>query len=485
VASTSLADRLNQPQSIVAPKGQKLQCTVASNLFSTNLTYANAIVQNLFTLDTINAVSPAHRNSIPKGQTKEMNMKKIPITGTIFSTLLLALLSAMAQAEETWADDLAGMVTNGKVNFDFRYRYEFVDQEGFDENAGASTLRSRLSYTSATLNGVSFMAEVDNVSSIGAEQYNSTVNGNTEYPVVADPTGTDINQAYLKYAGETAAGIYGRQRILISNQRFVGGVGWRQNEQTFDGFRVTWKQPETFKLDYSYVYNVNRLFGPDEGANPADLHGQNHFLYGDWNITDKHKIAGFAYFLDFDPESDYPSGKTVDNSSNTYGVEYYGDLDLLKLHAAWATQSDAGNSTLDYDADYYLIDISGKAASVTLGAGYEVLGAGDGVGFKTPLATLHKFQGWADKFLSTPGDGVKDAYISIAGTVGPVKLKAVYHDFSAEEGSASFGQELDLVGTWPVNKRFSTQLKFADFSTDNAARFDDTTKAWLTLQLKI
>ena len=194
---------------------------------------------------------------------------------------------------------------------------------------------------------------------------------------------------------------------------------------------------------------------------------------------------GFAYLLDFDPESDYPSAKTVDNSNDTYGIEYNGDLDLLKLHAAWATQSDAGNSTLNYNADYYVIDVSGKAAAVTLGAGYEVLGAGDGVGFKTPLATLHKFQGWADKFLSTPGDGVKDAYVSIAGTVGPVKLKAVYHDFNAEEGSASFGQEIDLSGTWAVNKRFSTQLKFTDFSTDNAARFDDTTKAWLTLHLKI
>ena len=122
---------------------------------------------------------------------------------------------------------------------------------------------------------------------------------------------------------------------------------------------------------------------------------------------------------------------------------------------------------------------------LTLGAGYEVLGAGDGVGFKTPLATLHKFQGWADKFLSTPGDGVKDAYVSIAGVAGPIKLQAIYHDFSAEEGSASFGKEIDLSAGWAINKRFTTGLKFAGFSSDNKARFDDTTKAWLTLQLKI
>ena len=412
-------------------------------------------------------------------------MKMTNIAGAACFSILAVLLGANAQAESSWTDELADMVSNGKVNFDFRYRYEFVDQDGLEENARASTLRSRLTYTSASLRGISFLTEFDNVTSIGSERYNSTENGNIQYPVVADPTGTEVNQAYLKYSGDSAGGIYGRQRILQSNQRFVGGVGWRQNEQTYDGARVTWKQADAFKLDYSYVYNVNRIFGPDDGANPANLHGENHFLYGDWNITNKHKIAGFAYFLDFDNQSGYPSGKNADNSSDTYGVEYNGDLDLLKLHAAWATQSDAGSSTLDYDANYYVIDVSGKAAFLTLGAGYEVLGAGDGVGFKTPLATLHKFQGWADKFLATPEDGIEDIFVSVAGVVGPVKLQAVYHDFSAEESNANFGKELDLAGTWAVSKRFSTQLKFANFSTDNKARYADTTKAWLTLQLKL
>jgi len=412
-------------------------------------------------------------------------MEKARITVTIFCTLLLALISSTTTAEETWAEDLAGMVSKGELNFDFRYRYEFVEQDGFDENAGASTLRSRLSFTSAPLHGVSFMTEFDNVSSIGSENYNSTVNGHTEYPVVADPTGTDINQAYLKYTSNNAAGIYGRQRILHSNQRFVGGVAWRQNEQTYDGLRAYWKQPDAFNLDYSYVYNVNRIFGPDDGANPADLHGDNHFLYGAWNPAKQHTIAGYAYLLDFDTQSGYPTSKNADNSSNTYGIEYNGDLNVLQVHAALATQADAGNSTLNYDANYYVIDVKGKVAMLTLGAGYEVLGAGDGVGFKTPLATLYKFQGWADKFLSTPGDGVKDAYVSIAGVAGPIKLQAIYHDFSAEEGSASFGREIDLSAGWAINKRFTTELKFAGFSSDNKARFDDTTKAWLTLQLKI
>ncbi len=412
-------------------------------------------------------------------------MNKTKLAAMTCSIALTGFLNTNVQADVSWTDDFTSMVTKGKFNFDFRYRYEFVKQDGFENNARASTLRSRLSYTSAPLRGVSFMAEFDNVSSIGSESYNSTVNGNTEYPVVADPTGTDINQAYLKYAGENALGIYGRQRILHSNQRFIGGVAWRQNEQTFDGFRASWNQPGEFTLDYSYIYNVNRLFGPDEGSNPANFHGSNHFVYADWSPGKQHKIAGFSYFLDFDTQSGYPASANVDNSSNTFGIEYNGDLDMLKLHASWATQSDAGNSTLDYSADYYVIDVSGQAATLTLSAAYEVLGAGDGVGFKTPLATLHKFQGWADKFLSTPADGIKDANVSVSGMLGPVELKAIYHDFSAEQGGASFGQELDLVGTWAVNKRFSIEFTFADFSTDDKVRFDDTSKGWLTLQLKL
>src|SRR3546814_12023345 len=45
----------------------------------------------------------------------------------------------------------------------------------------------------------------------------------------------------------------------------------------------------------------------------------------------------------------------------------------------------------------------------SLNGNYEVLGSDAGVfAFQTPLATLHKFQGWADLFLTTPSAGVRD-----------------------------------------------------------------------------
>ncbi|MBT4520421.1 MAG: alginate export family protein [Halieaceae bacterium] len=414
-----------------------------------------------------------------------MNKKQSQFSLLAISAAVAMAIAPYSQGADSVTESLASMVTNGKTSFNFRYRYEGVDQKGYDEDAGASTLRSRLTFASAAYNGFSFLAEFDDVSALGSERYNSTRNGQTEYPVVADPEGTDVNQAWVKYASGKASGTYGRQRILHGSQRFVGGVGWRQNEQTYDGFRATYAPEESVKLDYSYVYNINRIFGPDDGAQPADWGGENHLFTVDYTPAKGHKVGAFAYLLDIDEQSGYPAGKTTNNSTDTYGFEYTGKFDPITLSARYASQSDAGSSTLSYDTDYYMVELGGKISAISLKAGYEVLASDNGVGFKTPLATLHKFQGWADKFLGTPGDGIEDMYFNIAGKAGPVKLAAVYHDFSAETGGDEFGSEIDLVATWPVNKQLMVQAKFASFSSDNKSRYASTDKAWFTVQLKL
>ena len=245
--------------------------------------------------------------------------------------ILPLLLSAAgaAQAEDGTTDSLMGMFTDGKASIDLRYRYENVDQDTKTRTAIANTLRSRLTLASASWHGVSGLAEVDNVTDFGSDDYNSTENGNTRYPVIADPTGTDLNQLWLKYAGDNYDGTAGRQRILHGNQRFVGGVAWRQNEQTYDGFRANWEPLDKLKLDASYVYNINRIFGPDDGANPADLEGDNFFFRADYQFLENHKVAAFGYWLDIDEDGPYSAGKTVNNSSDTYGVEYNGKISFL------------------------------------------------------------------------------------------------------------------------------------------------------------
>jgi Alginate export len=403
---------------------------------------------------------------------------------SILAAAVLSVSATPAFTQEATPTDFTSMFTEGKASFNFRYRYEYVDDDAKSRNAKASTLRSRLTFASAAYKGFSFLTEFDDVTAIGDDNYNSTANGNIDYPVVADPEGTEVNQAWAKFAFDSASGTYGRQRILHGSQRFIGGVGWRQNEQTYDGFRAMYNN-DAITLDYAYVYNVNRIFGPDDGpVQPANHRGSNHFARADWKITDDHTLTGFLYALDVDENTDYAAGKTVGNSSDTYGIEYAGKLGPVSAKAAYATQSDAGDSTLDYDADYYMLEGAFGFSGIKATLGYEVLGAGDGVGFKTPYATLHKFQGWADKFLITPGDGIEDLYVGLAGTLGPVKLAGIYHDFSAEDSSEDWGTEIDLVATWVYNKNWSFQLKYASFSSDSDA-FTDTDKAWMTVNFKI
>jgi hypothetical protein len=411
-------------------------------------------------------------------------MKPMKNDGRVLCGFLLAYFAASSWGADGINTSLADAVRAGSVGLDFRYRFEGVDQDGIDKDAEASTLRSRITAQSGSLHGFSVLGEVDNITVIGSDKYNSTENGKTQYPVVADPSGTEVNQVYLKYAADSASGIYGRQRINYSNQRFVGGVAWRQNEQTFDGFRVNWQIVDSVSLDYSYTYRVHRVFGPDDGTFPAEWDGDNHFVYADWTVAEGHNIGAFGYYIDVDSQHDYPAAKTVNNASESWGLEYVGKLSGLNLRAAWATQQDAGDSELNYDANYYLLEIGGKVAGLGVKAGYEVLAAGDGTGFATPLATLHKFQGWADKFLTTPVDGVEDLYLGVDTALGPLKLSAIYHNFQAEDSSEDFGDEIDLAATWPVNEYFTTELKFAGFSADGN-RYTDTNKLWLTLQFSI
>jgi hypothetical protein len=411
-------------------------------------------------------------------------MKCLRNNGSILCGLLLAGCATNSWSADGITTSVVEAVKAGTVALDFRYRFEGVDQDGIDKDAEASTLRSRITAESGSLHGFTVLGEVDNITVVGSDKYNSTENGKTRYPVVADPKGTEVNQVYLKYTADDASGIYGRQRINYSNQRFVGGVAWRQNEQTFDGFRANWQIIDSVSLDYSYTYRVHRVFGPDDGTFPAEWDGDNHFVYLDWKVAEGHNIGAFGYYVDVDSQHSYPAAKTVNNSSQSWGIEYVGKLSVLNLRAAWASQQEAGDSELNYDANYYLLEAGGKIADIGIKVGYEVLAAGDGTGFATPLATLHKFQGWADKFLTTPGDGVEDLYLGIDAALGPVRLAAIYHDFQAEDSGEDFGSEVDLAATWPVNEHFTTELKFAGFSADGD-RYTDTDKVWLTLQFKI
>lgn len=391
----------------------------------------------------------------------KFNLKLATLSGAI-------ALSLAVPVQADVLGDIAKSVKDSSVKVNLRYRLETVGQDAKEKDATASTLRSRLTWKSAPINNLTFNVEVDNVTTIAVDDYNSTNNGKSDYPVVADPEGTDLNQANFQYSGEKLTLIGGRQRITHNNQRFIGGVAWRQNEQTYDAARFIFKASDALSFDYSYVFNVNRIFGPTDGAQPADWQGNFHLVNSTYQANKSHKVNAFAYLLD--------NETNAGASSNTYGIDYTGTFGEITAALSYATQSDAYDSTKDFSADYYKAELSGTLGSVKLTAGLEVLGSDNGVGFSTPLATLHKFQGFADTFLSTPGNGVEDVYVSAVTKVRGIKLVASYHDFSANEGSTNYGSEIDLVAVYKFHNNMTGLLKFASYDADELST--DTTKLW-------
>ncbi|MEQ8486829.1 MAG: alginate export family protein [Pseudomonadales bacterium] len=374
-------------------------------------------------------------------------------------------------------DTLAAATAEGSGSLGFRYRVEHVDQDGIDATATASTARARYTWTSGAVGAVRFGFEADYVALIGPERYNSTENGRVRYPVVADPEGFDLNQAFVKWAGDGVTVTGGRQRINHGGQRFVGGVAWRQNEQTFDGLRVE-AALGGGSLDYAYVANVNRIFGPGDGAQPGDWRSDSHLLQARRPLGERLTVGAFGYLMDFDNDN----GPV--NANATYGIEAVLRLGSTTVSAALARQQDYADSPLDYRADYGWLEAAWAFDPVTVKLGYEVLGSdGGAAGFRTPLATLHKFQGWADVFLNTPADGVRDLYVEAAAKVGRLGLSAVYHDFSADRGRRDYGRELDVAVSYPLTGRIGLELKLASYRADGFAT--DTVKAWATINVQL
>ena len=375
------------------------------------------------------------------------------------------------------ADGAAQAARDTKPAFNVRYRMETVEQVGMENTATASTAKARLSWIMPSNDGLSVGIEGDYVFLVGRERYNSTNNGLAEFPVVADPTGLDLNQAYLRYRDDSLTMTMGRQRINHGGQRLVGGVGWRQNEQTFDALRVR-SSRERASIDYSYVANVNRIFGPDGGAQPADWKGTSHLFRLEVKPAEGHAFGSFVYLMDFENDNGPP------NANRTYGIDYSASFGTFGLSASIAEQSDWADNPRSYDAAYYSLEGRLKRGPVTYTAGFEVLGSDEGAAsFRTPLATLHKFQGWTDKFLATPAAGIRDFYLKAATKIGPAAVAVALHDFSAAEGDRDYGREVDVSVSCPLGKRFGLLFKLARYNAKEHAT--DTTKGWFVVTYRL
>lgn len=396
------------------------------------------------------------------------------------ASALVFLATTVVQAEDV--SGLTDWFKNGSTGIDFRYRLETVDQDGVPFNATASTLLTKLYYTTASMNGFSAYAEFANVTIIGKETFNDTINGRVRRPVIADPEGTEISQAYLTYKHEGLMFKFGRQGFNLDNQRFVGTVAFRQNDQTYDSVSLTYAPDKDLKAFYGYVWNVNRIFG--NNSPKGDLDTNLHLFNLSYSASSLGTLSTYAYLLDFDDPG------ALGLSSATYGARFSGtqaanDAFNVSYTAEYAKQTDYKDNPRDFSTDYLHGELNVSVAGLTGGVAYEQLGSDNGAAFQTPLATLHKFNGWADVFLSTPAAGLQDLNVSVAYRVqgsGPLSgtlFKVIYHDFSSDVGDQNYGDEWGLLISKKLNKAVTASAKAAFYNADAFAT--DRTRFWFTI----
>ncbi|MDR7060204.1 MULTISPECIES: hypothetical protein [unclassified Sphingopyxis] len=399
-------------------------------------------------------------------------------------TRTLIFLATLAPAGVAQAQDIV-LKPIGEA----RLRYEQVDQDGLPADAEALTLRVRAGVEAKAGSWSTLVEGQGNLAIV--DDYFDGLHGAATRPLIADPDNIALTRAQIRYASPVFALTAGRQRLGFDDERFVGSVGFRQNGQSFDAVRAEITPLKGVKADLAYAWSVRTIWGID-GTGPRQQAVSGDNVFGNLSTqTPIGKLSTFAYLID----QDEAAMQGFRLSSQSYGVRLDGTQPLGKAKLAYqlsyARQSDWHHNPNNYAADYYLADVAVDLGGPWVGVGYEILGADDGTAltsFQTPLATGFKFQGWADRFLTTPPDGVRDLYANAGWSwkaVGPLKavtLQAAYHDYRSDRASRSYGDEINLLASAKLGK-VTAAARYAHYNPDTFAT--DTDKFWLQLDWTI
>jgi hypothetical protein len=393
-----------------------------------------------------------------------------------------------------WQDSLVkALTTDATPMLDLRYRYENVDASNFTKAAAANTVRTRAGFQTGVFDDFKGVFQVENVLPVGAEHYNDGTNGLTAYPRIADPRQTaQLYQANMTWQGLPQSGLtFGRQALAFDNERWIGISDWRQLGQTMDALSAHNHSITDLDLAYSYVFHVNRAYGPDArvgfgGAAPGEYDMHSHLFHAAYTGIPDIKLIGYSYLLDMSnaaANSTATTGARVEAKHN-----FFQNIDGL-FNAEYAYQGTMFNNPSSYGFNYYLVEPGVSIGPVTGKVAYETMEGNGVAALQAPLDTGHAFNGWAERFLTTPVNGLDNVHVALeykskdySERLGPTVVRGIWYDFSANNGGLHYGNEYDAWIGQTFFQHYSLGLQYADYEADGFS--SDTQKIALLLQIK-
>jgi len=445
-----------------------------------------------------------------------------------------------AEKEYTFFDS----ITEGKPMTSFRLRYENVDQDGPQPTATPTvanpdlktgeglTLRSLIGWQTSPFHNFSFAGQIIDVSKL-KDDFNDSTNGTLinavsnqpnkqPYAKIVDPDYTGVNQLYVDWTGIKNNRVrLGRQAINLDNVRFVGDIGFRQVMQVFDGVSLVSKTIPDTEIFFGHMESVRQI------TTVLRTKGALEMLNAKYRYSPTESITGYAYLSSFNDlglgrawfgnaagAGGVAQGKNgninqnKDQGNQTYGVRVDGihpfNPNLRALYTAeFAKQTDFSGGDSRIDAHYYKLGGGVGIDNFSIRADQELLSSNNSqYAFQTPFGTNHLFQGWVDKFLATPVEGIQDSFITATYRYEDFTFFADYHliksdkDFNKVGGGFGdkYGTEWNVAATWNYDKNIMAKLEYGQFKESdqytllpagntiagNRGRVRDTNKLWLT-----
>lgn len=411
------------------------------------------------------------------------NTPLVPLTAAFF----LSLFNSSARAEfDKKIEDALKFGDGGAIKLDVNYRWENANQDagvkfnGIEpKTANANTVRTRFGVLSPKFYGFQGFVEYEGTHALQSDYHNNRPDEVSGFSRIADPAYNELNQLWMSYTNFDTVVKGGRQRIKFDDDRFIGNVGWRQLETTFDAVLVTNTSLKNLTVNAGYIGNVQTFLSTTENIDAP-------ILNVNYKLGDYGNVIGYGYWLDYrEPETAAKSNQTFGLRLNGATPKFYEHYSLLYT-AEWSIQQDYGHRAVAYEANRYNVMGGFSAYFLTFQGAMEQLNGNAGGQFNTPLGTNHAFQGWADLFLTTPVNGIRDVFATVSGKFleDSLIVSGVFHDFTDDTGKMHYGDEWDFQAMKKFGKHYSVLAKYAYYSADRndgyaAVSNTDTQKIWL------